>query len=435
MVAAVAACTRDDTPMSPRGPSHVNPLLTPTLVVTNTDDAGPGSLRQAIADATGGEIIQFEPGIAGGTIVLSSGPLAIDKALTIEGSQAAGMTISGNLKSVVFWVQATGDAVLRNLSIVNGFAQAGAGILTAGPLLLDHSLVANNQAGNGGGISASGAAIVTLVNSTVSGNTALDGGGIYSSGPPVNLRNSTVAMNSAGRGGGLFLTGALGLRNSIIARNTAQTATPSNNCYSPTNTLEMFAGMNIVDDDTCADPGEALLVTAAGVGPLASNGGPTMTHALALGSRAIDGGTQCSEPTDQRYVARNQGTSCDIGAYEFDAFVRLTLTTSPNAAVNPKTGELTVTGTVTCPSPYEVSIDASVNQTQKVTGRFPTIVQALGGTGLMPCAGRTPWSVKLTPQTGRFDNGTATLNADTFRYPRGFLPAAVSSPVKIFTVK
>ena len=107
----------------------------------------------------------------------------------------------------------------------------------------------------------------------------------------------------------------------------------------------------------------------------------------------------------------------------------------PRVRIGTLLGELTVTGTVSCPAPHDVAIDASVSQSQKVTGRVPTIVQAAGGTGLMPCAGTTPWNVKLTPQTGKFDNGTATLNADTFRYPRGFKPATVSSPVKIFTVK
>ena len=39
---------------------------------------------------------------------------------------------------------------------------------------------------------------------------------------------------------------------------------------------------------------------------LADNGGPTKTHAMFY-SAAVDGGAQCTETTDQRYVARNQG--------------------------------------------------------------------------------------------------------------------------------
>ena len=54
-----------------------------------------------------------------------------------------------------------------------------------------------------------------------------------------------------------------------------------------------------------------------GLGPLADYGGPTLTHALAPGSPAIDAADadQC-EATDQRGVSRPQGEGCDIGAFE-----------------------------------------------------------------------------------------------------------------------
>ena len=84
------------------------------------------------------------------------------------------------------------------------------------------------------------------------------------------------------------------------------------------------------------------------LGPIASNGGPTKTLALSVGSPAIDGGTACSEDTDQRYVARPQGVTCDIGAFELDRLATVTLTIAPNVAVNAKTGVATVTGTATC---------------------------------------------------------------------------------------
>jgi hypothetical protein len=54
------------------------------------------------------------------------------------------------------------------------------------------------------------------------------------------------------------------------------------------------------------------------VGPLAENGGPTLTHALLTGSPAIDAGDDAVCPaTDQRGVSRPQGVACDIGAYEY----------------------------------------------------------------------------------------------------------------------
>ena len=60
------------------------------------------------------------------------------------------------------------------------------------------------------------------------------------------------------------------------------------------------------------------------LGPLQNNGGTTETHALLLGSPAIDHipVADCTDldgvpiTTDQRGVARPQGAGCDIGAYE-----------------------------------------------------------------------------------------------------------------------
>jgi hypothetical protein len=73
-----------------------------------------------------------------------------------------------------------------------------------------------------------------------------------------------------------------------------------------------------VEDNTCGLIGgsDPLL------GPLQNNGGPTKTHALLPGSPAIDAGNDAvcaADPVnglDQRGVARPQGASCDIGAYE-----------------------------------------------------------------------------------------------------------------------
>jgi hypothetical protein len=81
--------------------------------------------------------------------------------------------------------------------------------------------------------------------------------------------------------------------------------------------------------DTCGfdQPTDLVNVTAEQLklGPLADNGGPTMTHALLPGSVAIDriAPAMCvdadGEPltTDQRGVARPQGTMCDVGAFEW----------------------------------------------------------------------------------------------------------------------
>lgn len=63
------------------------------VTVTNLDDGGPGSLRQALADASDGHTINFA---VSGTISLTSGELVIDKNITISaaGSREAGKLLN-----------------------------------------------------------------------------------------------------------------------------------------------------------------------------------------------------------------------------------------------------------------------------------------------------------------------------------------------------
>ena len=73
--------------------------------VTNTNDNGPGSLRQAIADASPGDTIDLS-GLTG-TISLTSGQLAIDKSLTIKGPGANELSIRRNSATAFRIIQVT----------------------------------------------------------------------------------------------------------------------------------------------------------------------------------------------------------------------------------------------------------------------------------------------------------------------------------------
>lgn len=76
-------------------------LSAATLTVTNTDDSGPGSLRQTIADAASGDTIVFDASLDGATIRLGAGgTLLIDKPLTIDASALPNrITLSGDRNS------------------------------------------------------------------------------------------------------------------------------------------------------------------------------------------------------------------------------------------------------------------------------------------------------------------------------------------------
>ena len=442
-VAVFYGCSDAPAPLEPRLDTRPHALLAPEVVVTNTDDAGPGSLRQTIADAADGSVVHFAAAIAGQTIVLTTGQIVIDKGLTIEGPVPAGMTISGGFGSRVFLTGFETNVVFRDLSIVNGNDQTsgggGGGVWANGTVLLDHVLLANNTTGNtGGAIFVKSSGQVTLVNSTVSGNVAYQGGGILSGGS-VTIWNSTVANNVAPDGGGIVTYGNLYLRNSIVANNTdTDDSSVDPNCRVGTGGVVLVSGMNLSNDASCGTGAGMIVAASPGVGPLADNGGPTKTHALLLASPAIDGGTSCTETTDQRHVARTQGTSCDIGAFEFTDYATVTVTIGPNVAVNARTGVATVTGTMTCSSPVSAILTVSLSQTQKTTGRFSTIVEGATLPTAITCStanSASSWSFAVTPPSGKFEPGAATGTASSTDVPKGFLAPTVTTALKLFQVK
>jgi hypothetical protein len=159
-------------------------------VVSNTNDSGPGSLRNIINSACPETIIIFnipttDPGFSGGvyTITLTSGDLVIDKPLNILGPGSNTLVVKrstavGTPDFRIFTVNSGITATITGLSITNGNASSaqinvGGGIFNAGTLTLSDCKVFGNAAGNGGGIQ--NIATLTVNDSSVTGN---NGGGI-----------------------------------------------------------------------------------------------------------------------------------------------------------------------------------------------------------------------------------------------------------------
>ncbi len=63
--------------------------------MTNLNDSGVGSLRAAVVASGVGDTINFAAGLTG-TITLTTGELSIGVNLTITGSGAKSLTVSGN---------------------------------------------------------------------------------------------------------------------------------------------------------------------------------------------------------------------------------------------------------------------------------------------------------------------------------------------------
>ena len=209
-----------------------------TITVVNTNDSGPGSLRQALADASDGDTIDFDSSLNGQTIMLTSGQLNIDKDVTISGLGAKNLRVDGNAQSRVFYVNPGKTVTIDGLTIRNGYSDYGAGIynnqalsLTVSnctisgnsgggilsedaALTVSNCIVSDNSASYGGGIShgASNARIATLIvtNSTLSGNSGLHGGAIFNGTgggyAELTITNGTISDNSADYGGGIYST-------------------------------------------------------------------------------------------------------------------------------------------------------------------------------------------------------------------------------------
>jgi hypothetical protein len=220
--------------------------------VTNTNDSGAGSLRQAISDANsmaGTDIIDAT-GVTG-TITLLSALPNITESVTINGPTVGNLILDAGGGFRVLHLS-SGANVINYLTITNGATSTtygGAGIYNTGTsLILDHCIISNNTntsiSGNryAGGIYSEGILNITycrvtnnscsIPNGEFFGNQA--GGGIYLAGySVVNISNCLIDNNSLNggtnkNGGGIAfddnnnftsIPGSLEITNSTISGN------------------------------------------------------------------------------------------------------------------------------------------------------------------------------------------------------------------------
>jgi hypothetical protein len=218
------------------------------IAVLNTNDSGPGSLRQVIAMAGPGSTVTF---LVSGIITLTSGELLITNDLTIPGPGAANLAISGNHASRVFGIGSNALVSISGLTIRDGHAADGyrgyngfdggnggngGGIYNQGALNLSACALTDSSAGNGGsggggspfgGKGGAGGAGGGIYNAnifratacTFSGNQAgLGGHGGSASGTDSHYGLGGAGGNG-GNGGGLYNLGTMSLTNCTLSAN------------------------------------------------------------------------------------------------------------------------------------------------------------------------------------------------------------------------
>ena len=401
----------------------------------------------------------------GGGIFNEEGTVTLTNSTISNNFAFEGLAGGGGINNV-------GIMILINCNISNNFGVSppggegggGGGIFNRGKLTLNNCIVSNNSEGGGifnlvgtvildnstvstnefGGIRNSsilsiGRSTITMTNSTVSGNTGegIDnvssimtlinttvsgntGGGIRSSGisPKLSLINSTVSNNSADEGGGIYRIGGgtLTLNNCIVSMN------HGGDCGGPTPITSL--GYNLDGDGSCnlTQPHD-LPNSDPLIGPLADNGGPTLTHALLSGSPAIDAAdpNNCPPPiTDQRGEPRpvdgdgNGVIICDIGAVEFQGANQSPVAICQNVTVPTESGLCTA----------DISID---DGSYDPDGDMITLEQTPPGPYDL---GDTDVLLIVTDDKGAFDTCEATVTVVDEGAPK--ISSVTASPNKLW---
>jgi parallel beta-helix repeat protein/predicted outer membrane repeat protein len=182
-----------------------------SLVVTNDNDGGPGSLRQLIADSIPGDIITFASQLSGATIVLTN-QILIASTLVIDASGLlSAPVLSGAGSNRIFYVTNGAFATLKSMTLSNGLAPAGypededgggAAVFCRGRAdLLNCNMVSNRVVGEesfGGAIACIPGGDVRLTGCTLTGNSVDDSGGaIYNYSGKVTVSQCTFSGNSS----------------------------------------------------------------------------------------------------------------------------------------------------------------------------------------------------------------------------------------------
>lgn len=154
--------------------------------VTNTNDSGPGSFRQAVLDVGPGNLITFKlPGSPPHTILLTSGAVSLDSTMSIVGPGALDLIIDASYTSQIFSAANNGQTLhIEGLTLARGEVTGSV---------------------DGAALSNFGAAVTFAACIIRDCSSERDGGAIWQTSigtPSVTLRDTTVMNCLAGLNGG-----------------------------------------------------------------------------------------------------------------------------------------------------------------------------------------------------------------------------------------
>ena len=277
-------------------------------------------------DMNGGTVLEDSRVAGNETVPAGSGNYGGGGVCLGSESKIVGSTITGNTSVAdgggveVFGGKAIIDSTIHdNLASDEG---GGVSVLFSDPFKIERSTFTENVAGTDGGGLRAGSARVIVKSSTFQGNEGVLGGGIVANDQPtgsndavVDLRWSTISQNNSGSGGGIGGEdgGSFLSEGTVIDGNMAVGAQKDCNATVVSgghNFIGVTAGCNAFDEGGDISGFPALL------GPIADNGGPTLTMKPTNASSLIDEGGNGCPSFDQRGKPRPKDDACDIGSVE-----------------------------------------------------------------------------------------------------------------------